>query len=98
MSAPHSLILDSMVENKGKWKMYLLRALFFAYENQNQILQLLVETFQRLATATGGNKTAKEVWQINYTFMTDAVNENLKVEAAVSKATEHRTLNTFLFI
>ena len=52
-----------MSENKDKYKMYPLRTLFFAYENRHQILQFAVETFQRLATATGGNETAKELWE-----------------------------------
>ena len=58
-----SLTLNFISENKDKYKMYPLRALFFAYENRHQILQFAVETFQRLATATGGNETAKELWE-----------------------------------
>ena len=56
-----SLIFNFMCKNKDKYKMYPLRALFFAYENRDQILQLVIETLQRLATATSGNETTKEL-------------------------------------
>ena len=74
-----------MSENKDECNMYPLRALFFAYDDGDQIVQLVTEIFQGLPTTTGDNKTAKELWENIYAFMTDAVGKNLKVEVEVSK-------------
>ena len=40
--------------------MLSLRALFFAYEDRQQITKLIVETLERLSIATGGEFTAKQ--------------------------------------
>ena len=74
-----------MSENKDECNMYPLRALFFAYDDEDQIVQLVIETFQGLPTTTGDNKTAKELWENIYAFMADAVGKYLKVEDEISK-------------
>ena len=65
--------------------MYPLRALFFTFEDRDQIVKLILETFERLAAATGGNKSSKELWENIYAYMTDATSKTLKVEYEVSK-------------
>ena len=65
--------------------MYHLRALFFAYEDRDQIAKLVYETLTRLSVATGGITTAMDLWHNIYAFMTDAVTKNLEVETMVSK-------------
>ena len=65
--------------------MYPLRALFFAFEDRDQIVKLILETFERLAAATSGNKSSKELWENIYAYMTDAASKNLKLGYEVSK-------------
>ena len=61
-----ALILNFINEDKSKCHMYRLRALFFAYEDREQIIKLFVETLQRLAVASGNAVTAKELWENIY--------------------------------
>ena len=80
-----SLILNFLSDYKQDCKMYRLRVVFFAFEDRNQIVKLILEIFERLAAATGGNKSSKELWENIYAYMTDATSKNLKVEYEVSK-------------
>ena len=80
-----SLILNFLSDDKQDCKMYPLRALFFAFEDRDQIVKLILETFERLVAATGGNKSSKELWENIYAYMTDVASKNLKVEYEVSK-------------
>ena len=62
---------------------FSLRPIFFAYEDRNQITQLLIETYSRLALAASHDrKTVNPVllWENTDTIMTDAVSKNLKIE------------------
>ena len=81
-----SLILNFRNDDKEKCKMYCLRALFFAYEDREQITKLIVETLKRLSVATGGTYSPKDLWENVYSFMTDAVTKNLHVENLVAEA------------
>ena len=58
--------------------------LHFAFENREQIVKLVIETFNRLSAAVSGLKSAKELWEQVAAFMTDAVSKNLKVEIEVA--------------
>ena len=68
---------------------YRLRPLFFAFEDREQITDLFVETFHRLALTL--NSTAeKEVlpstlWENVDALMTDAVTKNLGIAQTISK-------------
>ena len=80
-----SLILNFLSDDKQDCKMYRLRVVFFAFEDRNQIVKLILGIFERLGAATGGNKSSKELWENIYAYMTDATSKNLKVENEVSK-------------
>ena len=83
-----SLILNFLSDNKNQCRVFYLRALFFAFEDRQQIVKLIVETFKRLSVATGGTSSPKNLWENITSFMTDAVVKNLKVEDEVSKIFE----------
>ena len=54
-----------------------------------QIVKLFVETFKRLAIATGDScVTAAKLWENIYALMTDAVKKNLHIEGEVAKQLE----------
>ena len=46
---------------------------------------MVLETFERLATATNGSSSAKDLWENVTAFMTDAASKNLKVEYLVAE-------------
>lgn len=79
------LILNFLNSDSSKCNMFPLRALTFAYEDREQIKSLVLETFQRLATATSNIATSKMLWGKVDAFMTDAVSKNLKVEYLVAE-------------
>ena len=80
-----ALILNFLNKDKIKCKMIRLRALFFAYEDREQITKLIVETLNRLSVATAGEFSPKILWENIYAYMTDSVSKNLKVEYAVAE-------------
>ena len=63
--------------------------MFFAYEDQEQIIELLIETFKRLAVAASIYKEeevkAVILWECMNAFMTDPVSKNLKIVDNISK-------------
>ena len=67
---------------------YRLRALFFAYEDRQQITDLFVETFSRLSmplnVSTDENIEPVRLWEKVDAIMTDALTKNLGIEEAVS--------------
>ena len=79
-----AIILNFLNNDKNKCRMYRLRALFFAHENREQIVALILQTLERLSTAIGGAASPKQLWENTYAYMTDAVSKNLKVEQIVS--------------
>ena len=83
-----ALILNFLHKDKDKCKMIYLRAVFFAHEDREQIMKLIVETFKRLSVVTGRKFSPKDLWEIIYAFMTDAVTKNPEVEPEVSKIFE----------
>ena len=79
-----ALILNFLSSVKDKCQMIRLRAMFFAYEDRDQIVKLIVETLRRLSVAEDDEHvTPKSLWGNIYALMTDAVTKNLKVEEAV---------------
>ena len=56
---------------------YVLRVLFFAYEDRKQIIELLVEPYSSLSVATSVDKqeniTPAVLWEITNAIMTDSV-------------------------
>ena len=48
------MILNFLDKDPSVCKMFTLRALTFAYEDRDQIAELALETFERLATPTNG--------------------------------------------
>ena len=64
-----------------------LRPLFFAYEDREQIVLLLVETIKRLSVAaTGSDESAEKLWENLFALMTDSVSKNLKIEDGISES------------
>ena len=62
---------------------FVLRPMFFAYEDREQIVELLTETFNRLAVAASIYKDQDikpvTLWECTDAVMTDAVAKNLKI-------------------
>ena len=81
-----SLILNFLNDDPTKCDMIPLRALFFAFENREQIIKLIVETLKRLSVASGEKFSAKDLWENITCIMTDAVTKNLKIEHGVAKS------------
>ena len=65
--------------------MFSLRAIFFAYENREQIMKLIVETFKQLSVASSGAFSSKKLWENIADIMTDSVTKNLKLEHGVAE-------------
>ena len=69
---------------------FVLRPLFFAYEDREQITELLIESLRRLATAasleTANEVSVNDLWIQIDSFMTDAVAKNLKVTEEIAAA------------
>ena len=63
---------------------FRLRPIFFAYEDREQIINLFIETFNRLADAVSISETKTitpaMLWENVDAIMTDAVTKNLKIE------------------
>ena len=83
-----ALILNFLDDDSTKCKMIPLRALFFAYEDREQITKLVLETLNRLSAATGNKFSPRALWENIYAFMTDSATKNLEVEYAVAKSLE----------
>ena len=69
---------------------YRLRPIYLAYEDRENIIRYIVESYQRLAVvatnAQGHNVTAADLWQNTTALMTDAVSKNLNVHRGISDA------------
>ena len=63
-----------------------LRPIFFAYENREQIVLLLVETYERLSVACSELYTPIVLWEKTVAVMTDSVNKNLKIEDGIGES------------
>ena len=66
-----------------------LQPIFFAFEDRDQIVRLILETYSRLACTLMIDErpvTANELWEKTMAFMTDSVSKNLKVEDGVAEA------------
>ena len=72
-----SIILNFSSNDMDKCKMIPLRPLFFAYEDRNQIILLIVETLKRLLSALkDSNLSFDYLWRKVDAIMTDAVGKN----------------------
>ena len=68
---------------------FSLRPIYFAYEDRDQIVRLILETYHQLSSTLIMDErpvTAKELWENTTAFMTDSVSKNLKVEDGVAEA------------
>ena len=78
---------------------YVLRPIFFAYEDREQITELLVETYNRLAVATSvvANivMSSAALWEKADAIMTDSVSKNLHIEEMIGESlnSDHRPLH-----
>ena len=66
---------------------FSLRPLFFAYEDRENIVRLIVEIYIRLAltiTSIDQAASAKDLWEKTTAIMTDSVSTNLKIEDGVA--------------
>ena len=74
-------------------RMISLRPLFFAYEDREQIISLIVESLKRLSVAANKlDVTASNLWEKIDAIMTDAVSKNLKMEDGVAEALQSRNV------
>ena len=72
------LILDFCSNDPNECKMISLRPLFFAFEDRDQIVSLVVETLNRLTVAANDPEvTAVHLWEKIDALMTDAVSKKL---------------------
>ena len=88
---------DTTLRNKidGEWPSIILsfsdgrdfelRSIFFAYEDREQIVQLLVESYNRLSVACSGKYKPVSLWERTDAIMTDAVSKNLKIEDGIAE-------------
>ena len=67
---------------------YVLRPIFFAYEDRVQITKLIIETFERLALLVNESNeempNAKTLWEKVDMVMTDSVEKNLHIENGIA--------------
>ena len=66
---------------------FSLRPLFFAYEDRENIVKLIVETNIRLAqtiTSTDQAVSAKDLWEKTTAIMTESAGKNLEIEDGVA--------------
>ena len=85
-----SLILNILNDDPKLCHMIALRALFFAFEDREQIVRLFVETLKRLSVASGGLYSAKQLWENVTNIMTDAFTKNLKIECRIAEVLESK--------
>lgn len=79
----------ALILNFSKGKRYTLRPVFFAYEDKENIVELLHETYQRLAVAAevklSQEVTVKHLWENTDNIMTDSVSKNLGIGKLIAK-------------
>ena len=85
-----SLILNILNDDPKLCHLIALRALFFAFEDREQIVRLFVETLKRLSVASGGLYSAKQLWENVTNIMTDAFTKNLKIECRIAEVLESK--------
>ena len=80
-----SLLLNFLNDDPTKCRMFSLGAIFFTYENREQIVKLIVETFRQLSVASSEAFSSKKLWENITNIMTDSVTKNLKTEHGVAE-------------
>ena len=82
----------ALILNFAKGERYNLRPVFFAYEDRENIAELITETYHRLCVAASTKLaeavTAKQLWEKTNNIMTDSVTKNLSVENLVAAKLE----------
>ena len=67
---------------------FRLRPLFFAYEDRDQIVRLIVETYERLCETlkqSDSSSSARLLWENTTALMTDSVEKNLHIGEGVAE-------------
>ena len=80
-----SLLLNFLNDDPTKCQMFSLCAIFFAYENREQIVKLIVEIFKQLSVASGEAFSSEKLREKITNIMTDSVTKNLKIEHGVAE-------------
>ena len=80
-----SIILNFKGDDKRDCQMIPLRPLFFAFEDREQISELIVETLKRLSAALSNSQTICQLWEKVYALMSDAVTKNMNVQTLVAE-------------
>ena len=89
----------SIITNFYDGDEYVLRPIFFAYGDREQITELLVETYNRLAVAASVVASIvispAALWEKTDAIMTDSVSKNVHIEDLIGEAlnSDHRTLH-----
>ena len=75
---------------------FLLRPLFFAYEDRTQIIRLIAETYRRLAATINAEELAistKLLWERITLIMTDSVRKNLQIGHGAAEVSQSNRSN-----
>lgn len=79
------LILNFCDDDPAECKMIPVHPIFFAFEDRDQIVALIVKTLKRLQVAADDPSwTVVHLWEQIDALMTDAVSKNLKTETGVA--------------
>lgn len=90
-----SLILNFLSDTAEDCKLYPLRAILLTYETREQIADIIVESLNRLSVAGGDEKTARELWENIYAYMSDSVTKNIGVPEIVAEklGSDHKPIH-----
>ena len=79
----------ALILNFSKGKRHTLRPVYFAYEDKENITELIYETYQRLAIAAelklSKEISGKDLWEKTDNIMTDTVNKNLGIGKVIAQ-------------
>ena len=78
----------SLILSLSDGRRYRLRPIYLAYEDRDNIIRYIVESYQRLAIIASNVKNfevkAVDLWKKTAALMTDAVSKNLNVHSGIS--------------
>ena len=92
-----SLII--VIKNGDQYSEFKLHAIYFAFENRDQIINLFVESLTRLSIivsiAEGKDINPCQMWEQIDAVMTDAVSKNLEIEKEIPRkiGSKHQPLH-----
>ena len=79
----------ALILNFSTGERYNLRPVFFAFEDRENISNLIAETYKRLAVAAaaklGVDIEPKDLWENTDNIMTDSVTKNLDIEVLIAE-------------